>query len=98
MTIEYKVDYKNKKVVAIGKSDYGKVYRAVAVCRLGDTFDVNVGKKVARLKLMLKQLRLIRANTDEALQENLAKTDQLINRLDKNNEKQRKILEELGTF
>jgi len=97
MKFVYKIEYP-RKVIAIGRSEHGKEYRGVAICAEGDTFDVNKGKQIARMKAELKQLENILKTSEKVADTYFEYGNRMARRRMKAHLAMKKIEEKLGEF
>lgn len=66
MRYKYVVDKQSRTVKAVGTSKKGTIYNASANCAPDDTFDVQKGINIAKLRVGLQQLR----NVNEQMERN----------------------------
>ena len=96
MKIKYKVDYPNKTVYASGRTINGLVYESKAKCSPNDTFDVSIGKKIARLRIELKQIQNIKYVANKKMEQTLDILEQQNNRVGKLNKRLAEVLQNLS--
>ncbi len=82
MKFKYYVEYPYS-VKAVGRTKYGYDFIGVAKCHPNDDFDINKGKKIARLRATERQLKKIIEITDIQTEPLAAELDKILNQLNK---------------
>lgn len=103
MRIIYTIDYP-KEVSGVGITQFNE-YRATAKVRGNDSFNLNTGKEIVRLKLLLQQLHRVEktrnddlAQTNKELQVLLQKMNKLMNEQNKINRKRNELTNKLKEY
>jgi len=97
MFFKYIVEYPIK-VIAIGRTANGLTFTGIAKCSQEDTFNVKVGKEIARAKAELKQLKHLETLVGEQMGVILQKLQKQNKRLEKIKKQKEKIEKRLVEF
>ena len=92
MKFTYNVNYPGRKITAIGITANGLVYTGVAKCSPEDTFNVKIGKELARLRACQKQVRFIAKKKEDSIAETLKKLDGLMSKRSRLEDKEQNII------
>lgn len=98
MKYDYKVDYENKKIRAVGWTKNGLSFDGTAKCHPDDKFDAKIGKQIARNRAEIKQLKWLNRKINEYIDIEYLKIMKATKRQDDINKKIEKKKEELEEF